>query len=245
MYYIYLIKNIRNNKIYIGKRKCPNNKLPKNDNYFGSGIILRKAFKKYGKENFTKEILVENIDSVEEINLLEQKFITSYESYKREIGYNRTMGGDGGETIKFFTQKEMEEFSEKLKGRVWTEESKKKISDKLKGKKKTFEHIEKVQAAGKNWRETEEGKKMISSCKEMGLKNKGKRMGKDSPHAKKVICIETNEIFCTLTEAHQKTGALISKISECCRGKRNTAGGFHWEYFKDEHKHKTGNSNKT
>lgn len=43
-----------------------------------------------------------------------------------------------------------------------------------------------------------------------------------------VKCLETGEIFPSLMEAERKTGA--KNIFWCCKGKRNTSGGFHWEY---------------
>lgn len=47
----------------------------------------------------------------------------------------------------------------------------------------------------------------------------------------KVRCIETNEIFPSIEEASIWCGLKsLSKIGECCKGKRKTAGGYHWEY---------------
>ena len=50
---VYQITNLINDKIYIGIHST--NDI--NDNYFGSGTILNKAIKKYGKQNFKKEVL--------------------------------------------------------------------------------------------------------------------------------------------------------------------------------------------
>lgn len=87
MYYlIYKISNNVNGKFYIGCHKTKN----KNDGYMGSGVALRRAYDKYGIENFTKEILFE-CGSSEEMFEKEKDLV--------EIGshtYNLMEGGHGG-----------------------------------------------------------------------------------------------------------------------------------------------------
>ena len=56
MPYVYEIKNLIDNKKYIGFcSKTPNNSL----NYYGSGKLINRMINKYGKENFQKTILKE------------------------------------------------------------------------------------------------------------------------------------------------------------------------------------------
>ena len=54
--YIYETTNLINGKKYIGKHKS--NKF--DTWYLGSGIVLKKAIKKYGRENF-QTIIIEKI----------------------------------------------------------------------------------------------------------------------------------------------------------------------------------------
>ena len=55
-------------------------------------------------------------------------------------------------------------------------------------------------------------------------------IGNKSAVRKKVICIETNEIFESINEAERQTEVCAKNISAACLGKRNSAGGFHWEF---------------
>jgi hypothetical protein len=69
-WYIYEITNNINGKTYIGLHHL----VPK-DKYMGSGILIKKAISKYGKDNFRKVILVKNIPSLEEARAWEIYFI--------------------------------------------------------------------------------------------------------------------------------------------------------------------------
>ena len=84
---IYKITNCINNKFYIGKHKTNNI----NDCYFGSGKLIKRAIKKYGIENFTKEII--HICNSEKEMILREKILVVPDI---EISYNIKEGGDGG-----------------------------------------------------------------------------------------------------------------------------------------------------
>ena len=90
MYYIYRITNKINQKTYIGQHKY----IDINDKYMGSGKLLRKAQKKYGMNNFIKEILYSEIKTRKEADLLEIKEIAN-ERKKGKAEYNITSGGEG------------------------------------------------------------------------------------------------------------------------------------------------------
>jgi group I intron endonuclease len=114
---IYKITNLLNGKIYIGKD------LFNNQEYFGSGILIKNAILKYGKDNFKREIL-EYVDSRENLNDREKYWIKELNAQNREIGYNIHNGGDGGDTFS---------------GKHHSEESKKKSKD---SNKKSWSNLE-------------------------------------------------------------------------------------------------------
>jgi len=92
--YVYKTTNLITKKIYIGKRSRKNNRFGKN--YFGSGKIISAAIKKYGIENFTKEVI--EYCEVKLLNEREKYWIAYFNSTDKTIGYNITNGGDGGYT---------------------------------------------------------------------------------------------------------------------------------------------------
>lgn len=85
-YIIYKITNKFNGKYYIGKHQTKNI----NDDYFGSGKLLKHAIKKYGIENFVKEILFV-YDNEQNMNNKEKELVVISEET-----YNLCEGGKGG-----------------------------------------------------------------------------------------------------------------------------------------------------
>ena len=89
-YVIYKITNLLNGMIYIGQHTTTN----PNDGYMGSGKYITRAIKKYGVENFKKEILFE-CSSQEELNAKELELVNE-EFVKRTDTYNLVLGGIQG-----------------------------------------------------------------------------------------------------------------------------------------------------
>ena len=64
------------------------------DNYFGSGINVKRAIQKHGIENFVFTILID-LKNEEEMNLLEQ-LVVNEDFISRPDVYNMKVGGKGG-----------------------------------------------------------------------------------------------------------------------------------------------------
>ena len=47
--------------------------------------------------------------------------------------------------------------------------------------------------------------------------------------SKAVVCVETGEVYPSTHEASRKTGVNQRNICSCCNGKRQSAGGYHWQ----------------
>ena len=88
-FYFYKITNNINNHFYYGVH-CTNNL---NDNYMGSGKRLQYAIKKYGIENFSKEIL-KYFNSKEEAFEYEEQIVNE-NLVNNPNCYNLTNGGHG------------------------------------------------------------------------------------------------------------------------------------------------------
>jgi hypothetical protein len=89
-YYLYEIKNIVNNKIYVGVHQTKDI----NDGYMGSGTVINKAYEKYGKDMFVKTIL-EYFDSRDAM-INREKEIVNEDFLSRDDTYNLRRGGTGG-----------------------------------------------------------------------------------------------------------------------------------------------------
>ena len=81
IYYIYMTTNLVNGKKYIGKQKGEIN-----DSYLGSGTLLLRAIKKYGKENFKKDILYISKNEKEN-SIKEREFIKYYNAVNNKFVY--------------------------------------------------------------------------------------------------------------------------------------------------------------
>lgn len=148
--YIYIIVNKLNGLYYIGKRE----KLYFDEAYWGSGIVISRLIKKYGKDSFIRNVLEWVYGTHNDICECEKKWISLLDSTNIKRGYNLTQGGEGfasgklnpnfGRKHSMWTEKGRQCFLQKMKGRKFSEEHKQHMSESFKGKKVSKESREKM-----------------------------------------------------------------------------------------------------
>ncbi len=92
---IYKITNKINGKVYIGQSLCIENRIKehiRNINYPDRKNAIYSAFRKYGIENFSFDVIEECKE--EDLDNREKYWIKYYDSYNN--GYNLTLGGENG-----------------------------------------------------------------------------------------------------------------------------------------------------
>lgn len=250
---IYKTTNLINNKIYIGQDK--NN----DPDYLGSGNLIKKAIKKYGKENFSKEILCE-CNTIDELNDKERFYINEYSSMNKKIGYNIAVGGTNGVML---NRKHSEETKKKmsisslgkkksenhcknlslsLKGRIMPVEERKRRSEQspLKGQKKcplSSETKQKISNSKKGRHPSKETRDKMRES-HMGIKNSfyGKKHTEDFMKTKRKVILQLtlNNKFIkewkSISEASKELNIYSSNICKVLKGTYKMSGGFKFKY---------------
>lgn len=133
-YFIYLTTNNLNGKKYIGKHYGY-----EDDSYLGSGSALLADISLFGKENFSRTILIFS-DNEEDNAAKEREFIKAFQATSDPMFYNIHEGGHGGNTTIGWTEEQKKAYSEKMSilnsgcgnprwGAHLTEETKQKIRE--------------------------------------------------------------------------------------------------------------------
>lgn len=94
IFYFYKITNQINGKYYFGVHSTDNI----DDGYMGSGVALKRAYKKYGVGNFSKEIL-HFFDNADEMYAFEEKYVNENLVNDSKC-YNLVLGGRSDRTHK-------------------------------------------------------------------------------------------------------------------------------------------------
>lgn len=205
---IYCIRNIINNKRYVGQTSSLSRRKATHFSYLqqnkSKNKHLQASYNKYGKENFIFEIL-EILNSTGNINT--DKYLLSLSEsdwisvYYPNI-YNTRIVSESNLGIKDVTR------------HLHTEETKKILSRIKAGYKKSNEAKEKDRLASTGRLHSNNAKQKMSIP---------------------VIQIDiiTQEIICEywgIRNASETTGIDNSAIAKACKGKLKTAGGYIWKY---------------
>ena len=182
---LYLTTNKIDGKKYIGVDG------KNNPDYLGSGKYLKRAILKYGRENFTKEILFE-FDSETDAYLKEIEIIHELNAVESKEYYNIHPGGDGGwghmdvsgnknpmygkNVRDIFIANHGNDEGNRLYDETRTKAGKK-TSEMLKGRSKTEDHKRKLSESKKNFwsnlteSDKQEWRNSMSDCmKSAGIK---------------------------------------------------------------------------
>lgn len=176
-YFIYKTTNILNNKIYIGQHSCS----CENCSYIGSGVAISKAIKKYGAQNFKKEILFE-FSTFEEMNQKEVDLVNE-DFILRSDTYNLKTDGSLGSRHSIKT---IEKISVSKTGKIYDKNHRDAISKSLVGRKIDPEVVERT-------RKSNTGKKRShQSCKNISNARKGKKPSQEASNRIRKDARETN-----------------------------------------------------
>ena len=172
MAYVYLITNKINGKKYIGSSR----KNQIDENYYGSGKAIKDALKKYGKNNFQRDILWEGKGNARKI---ETYFLEGVNAANNPLYYNMTNDARGNNIHK--------------------EETKKTVSEKLTGRKFSKEICEKISKAKQGSTTSKKGKPDGPKPKVSNLQLVNKSFHDNSPFSKRLIISIVMSAFPSLT----------------------------------------------
>ena len=259
-YCVYCHINKINGKKYIGITKQKPERRWRNGKGYKSQIFFF-SIEKYGWDNFDHTILEDNIPE-NLIEYKEQYYIQLYNTVVPS-GYNSTTGGEHFEVndeLKRRFSESRKGILPKNLDILHTQEVRDKISQALKCRQNTYTSKEVICdniiysslvefCRLNNLRYTTvsawmERKRLPYEyyIKQLQYVNedfsiysiqRGAKIGKNHPSAKSVICIETKQVYDTITDASNATEISKMSIINCCKGKRKTGGGFHWKYYEE------------
>lgn len=208
---IYLISNKINGKLYIGqtiqKIEVRFKRHLRDAINLDRSYAIHLAIRKYGTHNFAVSVL-DICSSIEEANDKEKYFINHFNSLSPN-GYNLRAGGNNS---------------------LHSDKTKEKISSSHRGKRLSEDHRKNIGLGGK-------GRPGFWKNKTLSQQAKNKmslvRIGRVGTNNRRAICVETGQIFGSLTEASIIFNTTPSKISRVCTGKRKSTRGHSFRYGDD------------
>ena len=262
-YIVYKHTNKINNKIYIGITKYGDNPNIRWRNGMGytSNKKFFSDILKYGWNNFNHEILEQNLTLaqaskkeafyIQQYNSVENGYNQIYssgeitkegyaaiskaltgikrkqESIEKQMATKKERYGSGrgihylGNSKKVICNETGDIFASLKEAERWSGSTK--ICDCCKGNRKTAgKHP--ITGQSLTWSYAPEDSIVTISCEEDRIMKT----------IKQVQCIETQNIYDSAAEAYRQTGIAACNILRVCRGLRQTAGGFHWQFIEEK-----------
>ena len=206
-----------NGKMYVGVTRGTTKQRWKSGSGYKRQPRFYNAIQKYGWDNFKHEVLMEGLTR-QQASLAERLFIGYWRLTERECGYNLSAGG-----VDFWEHSEetKRKLSELHKGKNNPMYGRTGALAPMYGKHHTEESKELNRLAHIGFRHTKEAKRRMSE----------KRRNENSTNKKPVYCVELDRVFWGAKQAWLELGVNRSCICEACKGKRKTAGGYHWKYY--------------
>lgn len=225
---IYSIRNLVNNKRYIGQSVNIKARWNQHKNALNHGNhdndYLQKSWNKHGEENFVFEIIEEC--KRQELDDRERYYIDFYKTLDENFGYNLKSGGqdhpkDSQETIR----KRAESIKENYRNNP---RLKKQRSERLLKKWEDPQFRKEHSGKGNGMY----GKKHTPEARKKMSENRKGKIPRSNPYP--VLCVQTGETYKNSSQAAKAIGGVGSNILLVCYGKRTTASGYHWKFVKTE-----------
>ena len=212
--YNYITTNLLNNKQYIGTHSTSNI----DDGYLGSGKLMLRAIKKYGKEGFKREVLCK-CETIEEAYVNESIFIEKYNTLQPN-GYNISPKGGHG-----------------IMGSM-AEETKRKISKTKMGEKNPMYGRLGKDNPNYGKHPSEETRKRMSESRRGKKAYWYGKTGRNNPNSKPLLQYTKDGLFIREWECAREVQRVLGfhnyNVSRCALGKRFTAYKFIWKFKTDE-----------
>lgn len=222
---IYLIRNIKSNKCYIGQAKHIGKRIyehirsTNNPDRSDYNYPLHRAIRKYGIDNFELVILEACDNTI--LNEREQYWINKYDC--KTQGYNQTLGGY--QSIRFIKLTE-DDVNLIIKYLKETTLSFKAIAEKFKINVGSINKIN----VGLMWHNTKNVYPIRPLCAiKSGNKYNGKAVAQIDLKTNSIVKVFPSVSLAakSLNNNHGTSGS----ISKCCRGLRKTLYGYKWQFI--------------
>ena len=252
---LYIHKNKINEKVYVGiTSRNPEKRWGNKGNGYKPDKASDKpthfwmAIQKYGWDSFEHQIIITGLFK-DEAELLEQQYIQMFDSYNN--GYNSNLGGSTGSMGYRHTENAKKNMKLKRIGRKHTEEWNKRISESQRCKRpviclETGEIYDSPLDCANELKTYKQG--ILDACRGVAHTFHGLHFQfadeqyktieqielerKDDPRKRKIVCMETGEVFGSIKECAEKTGNDRRNIDNSLKRHRSVKG-FHYKYIED------------